>query len=290
MFGHSAPAWTADWLSGWLAAIGVTILCDDVLLSWNSDTNPSPVFWTETDTPLAETIAAAYPAANFVGLSSARLVSRQEPSLAEYSAGAAESRLNGDWLWSSLFTDLGPNRSKKTKEKGVQVIVSERIDRSLFYPGAPGANGIVNRLTGPEKGIAKTSWGNAQHIAQSMDGSLPRSEGTGLGFDCRRLQDPTDPHPEMRIDHVVESLALFSTILFPIRGDGARTTTRGESRTKAAPYPSFRWTTWSDPLDAPGIDAVLGQMKPSTATFEIVKYKFRGKETNAGYFSRRIRG
>jgi hypothetical protein len=269
---YRAPGWTADWISGWLAAIGVVVLCEDVKLSWSKDSSPVAIFTTDVEVPLPEHVASAFPERNFLNGTSLKESSGQVPTISEYETGAADARMSGDWVWSSAVTDLGSTEIKKGSD--------QRIQRSQFYPGVPGKMGLIKRISD----IAKISWADPVHIEQSMNGTLKRAKTTGLGFDSRRMVDPAMPNAEMRIDPVVESLAFFATLLFPVRGDGRRTYTRGEQRNRSKHVP-FRWKTWTEPMNIASIDAAIGTGKDS---FEIVSYQRRGNETNSAYFSRRI--
>jgi hypothetical protein len=41
---YEAPGLTADWLNGWLAAIGVTVMLPGVKLSWSDEPTPVALF------------------------------------------------------------------------------------------------------------------------------------------------------------------------------------------------------------------------------------------------------
>ena len=263
---HDAPAWRADWINGWLAAVGCTVICDDLKLSWTDAAHPTAVLWAPDDgKDIGQRIAEAFPPIDFICLSAARHLTQQVPSEEEYRSASEEARLTGDWLWSALFTDLGPTKQVP-------------IARSLFYPGAPGKNGLSQRVAS----LAK-AWGVASAARDSMFGRLPRAVGTGLGFDRGRIMDPTDPNPSMRTDPIVEALALFATLMFPIRGDGSYALNRGELSRREA----FRWGTWTEPLDVAAIDSQFGR-RGDGACYELIEYVKRGNETNVGYFSRKI--
>ena len=268
MHPHHAPAWRADWINGWLAAIGCTVLCDDLRLSWTDDAHPTAILWTPDDTTIehfANRIAEAFPPIGFIATTSARHLTAQVPTELQYAIASDEARRSGDWLWSSLFTDLGPTKQA-------------RIARSTFYPGTPGPNGISQRTAS----LAKT-WAEPAAVMASMLGQLPRSKGTGLGFDPRRIMDPAEPKGEITTDPIVEALALFATIMFPTRGSGSRALTRGERYRQP-----FRWNTWTDALDFAGIDAQFASSRSRGANYEVVPYEPRGNETNAAYFSRKL--
>jgi hypothetical protein len=266
MFSFTAKAWRADWLSGWLAAVGVTVLCEGVRLSWTEDAVPLPVFWVDEECNPGDLIASCYPSPDFLAESCVSSPRAQVPTIDEYSLQADLVRAGGDWLWSATFSDLGAS--------------DKPVVRSLFYPGAQGKQTLNKRIDD----LVRLSWANSKEITQSMDGTLDRSRGMGLGFDPRRLVDPADPNPEPRIDPIVEVLAFFATLLFPVRGNGRRRTNRGASKTSV-----FDWDTWNMPLDVAGIDAFLGSDQKPSARFSLVPYKPRStSDPTAGYFSKRV--
>jgi hypothetical protein len=267
---HDAPAWTADWINGWLAAIGVTVICPDIKLCWTNTTTPTAIFTTTTPDNIAETIAAHFPPKTFLDDTAIANTAKQHPEDDDYVKGAQQARDKADWYWASSYSDLGPIGNKK----------EDHYRKSLFYPGVP--KGI--KLTDRVANIAKQSWGKATDIELSMNGALPRVQGNGLGYDPKRLIDPAYPHSDVAIDPVVESLAVFAMLLFPVRGNGYRTNTRGETNTTR-----FRWTTWNKPMDLAAIDATFGTTQTATTTYEIEKYAPRGSETNTAYFSRRLK-
>jgi hypothetical protein len=266
-----APAWRADWINAWLAAIGVTVICEEARLAWTSDPIPSPVFHVPIGFNLSAELADRMPAPSIVQDCSVRHITGQNPTESQYILGASEARATGDWLWSALFTDLGPIRKPRGREGA--------FDKSLFYPGMPGTAPISKRLSD----IAKLTWANDADITASMGGYLPRQQGNGLGFDQKRLLSPADPSGGVYIDPVAECLAFFALTLFAVRGDCSNVMTRGEQRGRP-----FRWRTWAPPLDLAGIDALLAlPPDPSTVTFELVTYRKKStNEATAAYFSR----
>jgi hypothetical protein len=141
MFSFRAKAWRADWLNGWMAAVGVTVLCDGVKLSWSDDAVPVPIFWVEEECNPGDLIASCYPEPDFLSHSSASMLSAQVPSVEEYDRQADELRRSGDWLWPAAFSDLGG--------------ADKRIVRSLFYPGAQGKQ-TLSEVDG--RNIASIRW------------------------------------------------------------------------------------------------------------------------------------
>ena len=58
---HETPGLPADWLNGWLAAIGVTVLVPGTRLCWTDDGVPSAVLETEQPVDLPKVVAEALP-------------------------------------------------------------------------------------------------------------------------------------------------------------------------------------------------------------------------------------
>lgn len=58
---YEAPGLTADWLNGWLAAIGVTVLLDGVRLSWADRPVPFAVFEMDEEIDLVQALAESLP-------------------------------------------------------------------------------------------------------------------------------------------------------------------------------------------------------------------------------------
>ena len=94
----------------------------------------------------------------------------------------------------------------------------------------------------------------------------------GLGFDSTRLGSQADKRSNW-VDPVVEVLAFFSLELLPVRGIGiderkrrsssAGCLQRGWKQTnQPGTGPQFRWPSWTQPLDAWGIDALLDSWIP----------------------------
>ena len=270
---HDAPAWRADWINGWLAAIGCTVICEDLKLSWTDAAHPTAILWAPDDgIDIGQRISEAFPPHDFIRLSAARDLTKQEPSEDQYRVGSEEARLTGDWLWSALFTDLVDYRSPKAKATPG----SSRVAKSIFYPGVEKGRTIADRF--------EACWESPSQctIEASMSGTLARKLANGLGFDCRRIFDPSDPHPKPIVDPIVEVLIATALVMFPVRGDGRRERTKGQNAGR-----SFRWRTWPDPLNAAAIDAIVMSSAPVEPRYELVEYD-KGVSAKTGYFSRRI--
>ena len=126
---QEAPGLTVDWLNGWLAAIGITVLLPEVRLRWTTDPVPFARFVLPDDgPPLAERVSAALPSLDDLDrLSTARW--RQDRSelsrhvsLAAYADRASMARESEDASLSSSLTDL------------VAEVPSEGLPHSPFDP------------------------------------------------------------------------------------------------------------------------------------------------------------
>lgn len=139
----SAPGWTADWLNAWLAAIGVTVLCPEVSLSWSEDGPPHAIFEISGSTPLPDLVAARLPRRDEIsGYAIARHADRCAESFDRHVSPRAFveraelSRRGGDHTLSSTVTDLTVDPSTR----------AQSIDHSPFDPAAPKGITLHERL------------------------------------------------------------------------------------------------------------------------------------------------
>lgn len=241
-----APGLTGEWLNGWLAALGITVLLDDARLCWTGDAAPHAVI--EHDAPeLAAHLAAALPA----GVDLARrVIARAHPDtdqpfprnvpLASYAQRAALARRRDDWTLSSSVTDLGGDDGKGLAAHGP------------FDPPAPRGETLHDRVLRCRDALGD---GVAEWVSDSLNGVGRRIKANGLGFDHRRLQASADA-PATFVDPVVELLAFYGLAFFPVRGTGQRGVARGWT---AGPLTrgAFTWPVWRPSLDRWAIDALL---------------------------------
>ena len=237
-----APGLPADWLNGWLAALGVTVLLPEVELSWTADPVPLAVFRYPEGIPLAERIANALP-------DGAELQQRclaalpRKVTLPAYKAAAARSRGARDGSLAMSLTDLVSGRT----------FDQENLPHGAFDPPAPRGITLVERAVTCRQLLEHDS---AKKLADTLDGVAVRAKANGLGFDIRRVPSGVQPSADVMVDPAVECLCFSALVLFPIRGDGRRACQRGWDRTSTQ-RGVFTWPAWSKPLGVWGIDALL---------------------------------
>lgn len=267
-----APAWTADWLNAWLAAIGMCVRDPRVRLAWTEDPIPHARFslptvldiegLLPTNDELAELVIARQHSA-------AKQELPQGPTLEQYAERAAIARTSGDLSLGAFLSDL--RIDPKT----------ERLNRSPFNPGAPGGETLYQRLARTAGTIEPPD-----AVTRSLNGEGILTKGSGLGYDFRRIAAPTVAG-EMTVDPVVETLAFYGSLLFPMGEYRARGWTASPDRTG-----SFRWPAWKPFLDWAAIDALLDvhseQSPEVSATFESVPFQKAGEMDQTRGFGSRI--
>lgn len=247
-----APGLTADWLNGWLAAVGITVLLPDIRLAWTDDPVPHAVL-SSSEHPAEEIpyrVAEGLPTITEAG----SLVFAEEhpeaahrlghkPTVEVYRERAELSRARHDWQLASLYTDLAPSRDSV-------------IARSPFNVGVPGGLTFYGRVLRCVEALPEVAGERADLVAASLGGRARRVPINGLGFDYRRLPGAvlvTDPV----VDPVVELAAACGMSLLPVRGDGRVISARGWSSGRSR---AFTWPAWEPMLDRWGIDALIDQV------------------------------
>jgi len=281
----------ADWLNGWLAALGVTVLIEGVRLRWSREPQPVAEFEWDRHGDLGSAVDSALQEAGGRTYAGAHL--RRQASLDEYRSAAARARTDGDFSLAMVMTDLALDR--EGKQPGPTP--------STFYTSGPGTVGTIgDRLDTCLRLIPPPGAGSA---AASLAGHGPRVKANGLGFDVRRIAigDMAGDFGEMYIDPVIEALAFFGLAFFTVRGDGNRAATRGWSRRRAR-MDSFTWFAWGPAIDRWSIDAALSLAfaVPDVtdwrslasleihAVFESVAYTSKGSaDPTRAFASRRVR-
>lgn len=252
---RECPGLPGEWINGWLAAVGTTVLDPDMRLSWTSGPSPIAVL-RHPDTDPAVALSEAWPsrrrleemplARDFEGSDP---LERQVP-IETFGERVGLSRGHQDsWTLTSSLTDLA--------------IDSGKASHAPFDPAGPGTiKWLHHRLLKVCNHIAQEDIDElASAIKDAIDGlSLPVVDN-GLGFDIFRLPDRAREGVRIMVEPVVEVLAFFGLALLPVRGDGlrqrhVRVRQRGHGiggRRENA----FVWPAWSQPLDRWGIDALL---------------------------------
>lgn len=258
MSAHQAPGLPGNWLNGWLAAVGITVLLDNVHLSWTDDVVPIAVFHGEDD--LAGALAAVLPSDTDLG----RLaIARHHPNTpvelprdVTFDAFAARARLarsSHDLTLEATLTDLArkePSKNRR-KDEGEDLVAHGPLD-----PDTPRGRTLHERLMAVRSAITDP----AVTIERSLAGHGVRIKGNGLGFDHRRFAAGVQPDAEVAVDPVIELLCFFSLLLLPVRGAGAHTRRyvrqRGWDGSRLRRH-ALTWPIWAMPLDRWGIDALL---------------------------------
>lgn len=255
----SAPAWRADWLNGWLAAVGVTALAPEVRLSWTDEASPAAVFHIPSldlltqVLPTEEELATCVIARDHV---ESELSFPRKPTEAEYDDRARLARLTSDRSLGSTVSDLLPEKAKD-------------LSHSPFDPPAPAGLTLHDRAMRCRRSIESDS-----AVEESMAGTHPSTSSNGLGYDLRRLASSCVPGDSLVVDPVVELLSFFGSQLFHQFGQS----TRGWKPISMFKPGAFRWATWTEPLNWAGIDSVLDRYYSNVSTailhqaFESVAY------------------
>ena len=286
---YDAPGLRADWLNGWLGAIGVTVVVPEVKLGWTDEVCSHAVFYYEdglTDNDFIEKLSEGIPNKSILEQSVLKGMSRQV-TLEDFCNRAQEERKNHSTYLAASVSDLLPDAK----------IQKDGLEHGAFDPSAPGSTGSVHdrALRCAEKipDDKRLDW-----IRKSLAGNGERVEVNGLGFDSRRLASgvqvnkASSPHA----DPVVELLCLAALAIFPTRGDGSQVFQRGWSNgvTKKG---AFKWVAWHPALDRWGIDAFLdldhsdvpGNNVNVIARYEVVPRQPNGQsDVNRAYCARRV--
>lgn len=252
---RECPGLPAEWINGWLAALGTTVLDPEIRLRWTSDPSPIAVLHHPCKEP-AVAIAEAWPsrrrleemplARDFEGCSP---LERQVP-VGTFVERVVLSRGHSDaWTLTSSLTDLA--------------IDSGRASHAPFDPAGPGTiKWLHHRLLKISGHLAQDdSDALGVAIEKAIDGISVPVRDNGLGFDISRLPDRAREGVHIMVEPVVEVLAFFGLALLPVRGDGLRQR-QGRARQRGhgiggRQENTFVWPAWNQPLDRWGIDALL---------------------------------
>lgn len=287
------PGLPASWLNGWLAAVGVTVLDSRIRLRWTQGRAPVAVLVAREIDPVAALVAAWPDKCKLLDMPLAETWKRagtlkRRVPVEEFATRARACRGHRYcWTLSSTLTDL------HVDENGLVV-------HAPFDPAGPGTiKWLHHRLLKVHARVDVS----AGLVEDSLAGRAARVEDNGLGFDVTRLGSLADSSSKW-IDPVVEVLAFFGLALLPVRGKG----TEGRSnrfsqiqrgwRVDALRQGSrFRWPVWEQPLDRPGIDALLDAWRPDDKPswplvgvhqgWETLRFKPRGTSDKTRAFAAR---
>jgi hypothetical protein len=280
-----------DWLNGWLAALGITVLLPDARLCFASDATTVAVVELEDERRLEDAIAHALPTRDALdALSIAKPRISRTVLIDAYREAAAVARAHSDFSLASSVTDLSTGDGDK------------ELSHSPFDPPAPRGETLWSRLV-----RCREALGEGEALLESIEASLAgrgaRIDANGLGFDYRRIPAAALGSGQIRVDPVVECLAFYGLCLFPVRGDGQRALTRGWRWDPGARRARFIWPTWREPLDRFSIDALLGMLFASDLDektlrrfgveelYEVVPYRSpaESRDVTCGFAARRVR-
>jgi len=248
MHEQHAPGLAADWLNGWLAAIGVCMLLPEARLRWTDEPVPTACFLLAGDAPLPEAVASALPSAEQLQrlaitrhLDGRRELPRKV-TLAAYLDRVAVERQTRDYTLSSTLTDLVPDQH------------TDDLPHSPFDPTVPKGITLWERVMKCRQAVEDP----VTDLDATFAGKGRRVAANGLGFDARRLVAGVQAH-DKRVDPLVELLAFLAMPLFPMRGNGQRA---DQARARGWEGPpgqtgAFRWCAWSAYLDGWAIDALI---------------------------------
>lgn len=255
----------ADWINGWLAAVGATVLDPRLRLRWTSEPTPTAVLSADNAEPI-KLLVASWPDAD--SLNALPLAAKWQPDnplrrkvhVDDLVDRARAARADPhSWTISSTLTDLHVDKNGE-------------VAHAPFDVPAPRGITLHDRMIKLDRTVPEPS---ADRLMESLSGRAARSQGNGLGFDLRRLGSQSD-HADPFVDPIVEMLAFFGLALLPVRGHGTderlgpvlrpSTIQRGwrviESTRSTRGERRFLWPAWSQPLERHGIDALLDVWKP----------------------------
>lgn len=283
------PGWRADHLSGWLAAVGATVLADGLTLAWTREASPYALVGHPDNDPI-KVLSDVWPSVEKW---------RRLPLPLHPDPGATtqkRSLYRPDWEhWTDLARRTRIHHSDGLLPSATHTdVVSEKVSNKPIPSPATGP--IAGRGTRGRSAHHKAQFAVAaaqppdEMIERSAAGRLPRSARVtkgktkgkkgidGWGVDPYRLM-PSEAGGEPTVEPVIETLTLWGLAMLPVTATGnVRVTRRG--RITNVPEPDILvWPAWSQPLDRHGIDALLdawrerwryddthsGVGKPSTA-------------------------
>jgi hypothetical protein len=241
-----APGLPGNWLNGWLAAIGVTVLVPDATLAWTSDPIPVAILSSDSD-DIAAAVATTLPDEDDLGhLAIARnhpeasIEFTRKVSQDAFSERAAIARASGDLSLETTVTDLGRETSGD-------------LAHAPLDPPMPQGITLHQRAVTMRAAIGDDVAGR---VRRSLAGIGVREQGNGMGFDHRRFPAGVQPDAAVAVDPVIELLAFSGLALLPMRGDGREAHQKGWTGPPSRRN-SLTWPVWEPALDRWAIDALL---------------------------------
>ena len=205
----TCPGLPAEWINGWLAAVGATVLDARIRLHWTTDGTPLAVLSAAGTDPV-EALVESWPDMELLSdlplaenWKETGKVQRKVPVEAFVERARAARGHRYSWTLSSTMTDLCVDKNGE-------------IAHAPFDPAGPGSiKWMHHRLMKLHEQLEPS----AARIRDSLAGRAIRIQGNGLGFDQTRLGSMSDETAKW-IDPVVEELAFFGLALLPVRGPG----------------------------------------------------------------------
>jgi len=254
------PGLPADWLNGWLAAVGTTVLDSRIHLHWTNEPIPRAVISANNVNPL-NALLESWPDAvlledlpiseTWMGLP--RL--KHRPSVEIFTERVRTARGQPhSWALSSSLTDLCVNKSGEA-------------ETPPFNPGVPQGLTLHYRLKKVHEHVKQPQ----NQVRDALRGIPNLTEDNGLGFDSRRFGATADLNKKS-VDPVIEVLAFFGLALLPVRDDGvdqtldpvASITVRQRGWRRIKGQRAFVWPAWEQSLDRSAIDALLDAWEPAS--------------------------
>ena len=258
----TCPGLPADWINGWLAAVGATVLDTRLRLHWTTDGAPLAVLSAAEIDPV-DALCESWPDGALLSdlpiaekWKGAGEVRRKVPVEAFVTRARAARGHPCSWTLSSTMTDLSVDDNGE-------------VAHAPFDPAGPGPiKWLHHRLMKLHDQVEPS----VPRVRASLAGQAIRVKDNGLGFDQTRLGSLSDV-TSIWIDPVLEELAFFGLAILPVRGRGADRRVdryadvderqRGWRKTPGRRQPRrFHWPAWRQPLDSAGIDALLDAWNP----------------------------
>lgn len=250
---------TGDWLNGWLAAVGATVLVPQLRVAWTPEPVPTAVFHLGDPGGVGPILADAL--LDNAGLQQLA-IARVHPDAARDLTRKVDLGAFADRAQLARSRDLHPHdRSLEASLTDlVDIEKTGEVAHGPFDPAAPRGTTLFDRLVACRAALDNPTFrGDADLIgiiAASLGGRGRRYQTNGLGFDYRRAASGVYGAAEVHVDPVVECLAFFGLGMFPVRGDGRTARQRGFTAAQSK-RGAFRWPCWTEPLDAWAVDAML---------------------------------
>jgi hypothetical protein len=285
---HQTPGLSADWLNGWLAAIGATVLVPGLRLAWTQEPVPIANFETSDVCDLPALIAAVLPTEESLAKST---IARNLPN------STAELNRN---ITIPAFSERGRlERITKTCELAASASDLRAdadlndLDHGAFDPPVPRGETLWSRALACARAVERHADKPAR-VWRSLNGEGSREQVNGLGFDSRRLAlgfHASGALGKVHADPVIELLCYAALALFPTRGNGRSIRQRGW-RDRETRRGSFQWTAWVPFLDRWAIDAFMDLPSfgaTTIACYQLVPYQPAGpRDRTHAYFAERV--